>query len=485
MAGRPNWHSEHPPACTCARCNEGRRRRRDLHPVWDSALDDYEPPPNPPRKRRRGFVFGFFITLGLAIAVAVIGFVIYDSGILDRRTSPPSMAITWPTPTSAPTSAPTVAPTETPIPAETPTETPTSTPSPMATPTATPAPMATAMATPAPTVTPSPTITPTPPTEPTAMLEPTATSEPEDTPEPTAAPIPTATPKPPAGPGLAAFYPYRNGRYIVQSRRGLAESILETSWIEDGIADSEKDAIQEIVDMAAFHDGITKSVLALDWYEDGVSETELRAIRYLDAIAGDDEPAAEIVASLAWFVDGVSESDVYAMRNIRLISQDDGASARRIVAMPFISTLEPADIAAIRSLSSMAYFQSRGFEYVMARDSLSDGITDAQSPIVAMLYGVYKINPGLMDTLLDPNLTTIERRMISLPLTGSVDLVIVRTRPGAARSMDLLEYAARTSEELMGEPLPTNFVGLLFEDAVSGGFAGTNFGTHITIRSKV
>ena len=264
----------------------------------------------------------------------------------------------------------------------------------------------------------------------------------------------------------------------------MAESILETSWIEDGIADSEKDAIQEIVDMAAFHDGITKSVLALDWYEDGVSETELRAIRYLDAIAGDDEPAAEIVASLAWFVDGVSESDVYAMRNILLISQDDGASARRIVAMPFISTLEPADIAAIRSLSSMAYFQSRGFEYVMARDSLSDGITDAQSPIVAMLYGVYKINPGLMDTLLDPNLTTIERRMISLPLTGSVDLVIVRTRPGAARSMDLLEYAARTSEELMGEPLPTNFVGLLFEDAVSGGFAGTNFGTHITILPK-
>ena len=239
-----------------------------------------------------------------------------------------------------------------------------------------------------------------------------------------------------------------------------------------------------MVDMAAFHTGITQSVLALDWYADGVGETELRAIRYLDAIAGDDEPAAEIVASLAWFVDGVSESDVYAMRNIRLISQDDTSSARQIAAMPFLSTLEPADIAAIRSLASMAYFQSRGFEYVMARVSLSEGITDAQSHIVAMLYGVYKINPSLVDTLLDPSLTTTERRMISLPLTGNVELVIVRTSPGAARSMDLLEYAARTSEELMGEPLPTNFVGLLFGDAVSGGFAGTNFGTHITIRSK-
>ena len=63
-------------------------------------------------------------------------------------------------------------------------------------------------------------------------------------------------------------------------------------------------------------------------------------------------------------------------------------------------------------------------------------------------------------------------------------LVIIRTGPGAARSMDLLEHSVRGAEELMGVPLPPNYVGLLFENAVSGSFAGTNFGTHIAILPK-
>ena len=71
------------------------------------------------------------MTLGLAALVAVVGFAVYDSGVLDRRTSPPSMAITWATATSVPTSAPTAAPTETP----TPTTTPAPSPEPTQTPT--------------------------------------------------------------------------------------------------------------------------------------------------------------------------------------------------------------------------------------------------------------------------------------------------------------------------------------------------------------
>ena len=47
--------------------------------------------------------------------------------------------------------------------------------------------------------------------------------------------------------------------------------------------------------------------------------------------------------------------------------------------------------------------------------------------------------------------------------------------------MDLLEHSVRGVEEFMGLPLPTNYVGLLYEDAVYGSNAGANFGTHIAI----
>ncbi len=73
-----------------------------------------------------------------------------------------------------------------------------------------------------------------------------------------------------------------------------------------------------------------------------------------------------------------------------------------------------------------------------------------------------------------------------LPLAGEVQLTIQRSKPGAARSMDLLEHTVRTIEEFMGEPFPVRYVGILFKDAVHAaeGSAGTNFGHVIAQRAK-
>ena len=103
------------------------------------------------------------------------------------------------------------------------------------------------------------------------------------------------------------------------------------------------------------------------------------------------------------------------------------------------------------------------------------------APVVATLHGVADTNPGLIPILLDPERVSLEQRTIALPLSGEVVLAVIRTGPGAARSMDLLEESVRTVEEYMEFPLSTSYVGLLYEDAVAGGFAGANFGTHMAI----
>ena len=63
-----------------------------------------------------------------------------------------------------------------------------------------------------------------------------------------------------------------------------------------------------------------------------------------------------------------------------------------------------------------------------------------------------------------------------------MQLTIQRSKPGAARSMDLLEHSVRTIEEFMGEPFPVRYVGILFKKAAHAveGSAGTNFGHVIT-----
>ena len=153
----------------------------------------------------------------------------------------------------------------------------------------------------------------------------------------------------------------------------------------------------------------------------------------------------------------------------------------RIVDMPFLETIEPPDISAITSLRLACGLQTGD---VCRGDVPRHGARwhiGRLGPIVATLNGVAENNPGLIDILLDRSKVSLELRTITLPLAGDVVLSIIRTGPGAAPSMDLLEHSVRGVEEFMGLPLPTNYVGLLYEDAVYGSNAGANFGTHIAI----
>ena len=261
-------------------------------------------------------------------------------------------------------------------------------------------------------------------------------------------------------------------------------SIVAIAWIADGVEASETEAVQELVYLAAFHETLAASLIGLQWLTDGIAETETEGLENFRYLAFDSKAAARHLASLPWFLDGITETEVGAISNLAYIAQNNAAAAERIVGMPFVAAIEPADASALETLADLAAFEKGSFNRVMAHTSIVRGITDSLAPIVAVLYGAAKTNPSLIERLLEPGSVYMERRSVTLPLTGEVDLVIVRTAPGAVSSMDLLEHSVRASEELMGQPFPTRYVGLLYEDAVKGAYAGRNFGTHIVVLPK-
>ena len=160
--------------------------------------------------------------------------------------------------------------------------------------------------------------------------------------------------------------------------------------------------------------------------------------------------AAETTVDLApaWVADGVSDSESEAIAGLTRMDAD---AAARVIDMPFLQTLDAADAAALNSLAALSADQLAD---VLSRPMLQHGITDDETPIVAALTIAFRADPHPVDTLLNPDATTVERRTVELPLAGDVELGIVRTRPGLRQSMDLLENAVRESENLMGEPLP-------------------------------
>ena len=274
----------------------------------------------------------------------------------------------------------------------------------------------------------------------------------------------------------------KNMSYIANKDTGVGLSIISLGWIQDGIADVEAEAIDWMNNIASAE--VALSVISLGWMQDGITETEVEAIKNMSYIANKDTGVGLSIISLGWMQDGITETEVEAIRYLGYIANDNTGAAERISKMPFLTAIDPADISALEALAGLAGFREESLEQILAHPSLASGITDALAPIVATLDGVAKTNPTLIDTLLDSDSVNLERRSIKLPLTGDVDLVIIRTRPGAARSIDLFEHSIRVSEELMGRPFSTRYFGLLYENALRAEYGGANSGTHITIRPK-
>ena len=299
---------------------------------------------------------------------------------------------------------------------------------------------------------------------------------------PSAPPALLAEPAPDALPAVAfSLRDFVNGRWLEQEDARLASSINRLEWVRDGVDEIESAAIQDLLYTAVEDLRVASRLVSLDWLTDGIDDTEAEAVSDLQRMAHNDAGTAARVLALGWVIDSIDAAEAEAIDHLASIAHHDATAAARIAGMPFAATVEPPDVTALRSLRELAAFHPESFERVLSHPTLSSGISDSWSSVVATLNGAAVNNPSLLDRLLDPDTVSLEQRSLRLPLAGEVVVDIIRTRSGTARSMDLLEHSLRCAEEFMAAPLPVSHVGLLFENAASGSAAGTNFGTHMAV----
>ncbi len=230
--------------------------------------------------------------------------------------------------------------------------------------------------------------------------------------------------------------------YISNLDASLAQSLASLPWISDGISDTEAMAIENLYYIAYDDPQALAALIALGWVRDGIGTLENDALEWIVNIQG-AEIASALVA-LDWIVDGIADPEHRGIEEISYLSYDHPEQTLSLLGMQFLRSVEAPDLSALTALSDLAGLKPGAFGTVMAHPAIRSGITDDMSPIVATLHGVADTNPGLIPVLLAPGGASMERRTVSLPL-------------------------------------PTGYAGLLYEDAVLGGFAGTNFGTHMAI----
>ena len=267
-------------------------------------------------------------------------------------------------------------------------------------------------------------------------------------------PTPTMPSLSPAGPPPAGYAELPNAAILARQNPAAAQAIQALPWIADGITAAERETAAALVNLVIVSEPLLRDLLAKPWVNRVDNFPELAAaLTALQGIAARREPAA----------------------------------ARRIAAMPFLNTLEPADGAALESLAQLAAADRETFARVIDHPALAGGIDDDAAKVVSVLAGVQQTNPNLLPRLLNWEQVTIEERTIELSGARPLTLAIIRLDPGAAGhpgSMDLLAAAVRFIADYMGEPLPVRYVALLFAEAVPDYSAGANFGTHIVVRPQ-
>ena len=298
---------------------------------------------------------------------------------------------------------------------------------------------------------------------------------------------------------------FPSGAWLEQNRPQAAIAIGSLPWIGDGVDARERYVAESLIAAATWYPDVFSALMNKSWVGDGVTDNEAIAIVWIFWTVRSSPQLAGGMLQKPWIQDAVSADEARVIRNLYWISRifDSellwqglsaaeadileprlSAAAVRILAMPFLDEVSGADAAAVVSMQRYSASSNPDFLEVIAHPRLSDGITDDEAKIVAVLGGTYQYNPSLVSVLLDPTRTTIEERAIHLPLSGAVNLAIVRTGPGAQRTMHLLEHSVRKVEGFVEAPLPTSHVSLLFEDAISDTAAGTHFGSHITMRPR-
>ena len=273
---------------------------------------------------------------------------------------------------------------------------------------------------------------------------------------------------------------------------GFIEGMLEMSWAQDDITIDEGKTVGYLYRAIRWAPEISDELLAYPWLEPAVTPEVAAAVEYLYRAGRYVPDLAEILVGKPWVQDGITRQEASVIHNLYLIAraQDESlesetnAMAVELVNMPFLDSIEGADVPATGSLRRLEYDDTSRYLEVMSHPVLQDGITDEEAKIVALLWGVNRYKPEHTDDLLTQTGIFVEEKTIQLPFSGEVQLAVFRHRDHVTPSMDLLENSVTFIEEFMASPLPHNYMAVYFTDAIPEHVGGKHFLTYIAAQPR-
>ena len=260
-----------------------------------------------------------------------------------------------------------------------------------------------------------------------------------------------------------------------------ALQIARLVWIADGVTNREEKAISNLQRIAR-HPKIADRVLHFDWVIEGIAYQEQQGLENLADLANNHPGLAAMVAEQPWLADGMTYHEQIAIRYLSYIAGSDRSLAENVVhSIP--GGLSNAYL--VISLGSLAVEDPSGFQMVREQPWISDGLDVEEKAFMITLRDTKSISMELFASVLKSRFT--RSTTVSLPESGEVRLWAFQSDPFPANdnSIETMERAVRSIEELLGLPFNTNDIIVLITPAGIGEtrepHPAVHVGSHIRI----
>ena len=193
-------------------------------------------------------------------------------------------------------------------------------------------------------------------------------SAPTPTPSPTPAPTPTPT--------LLTIHNTQNMRWLAQSHPSLYRQIEELPWVEDGLSEVERDAIDQLLYIAVADTQSLAATLGLPWVRDAISEVERDALDQLSGIGYSDSQSLAATLGLPWVRDAISEVERDALDQLSGIGYSDSQSLAATLGLPWVrDAISEVERDALDQLSGIGYSDSQSLAATLSLPWVQDAIS--------------------------------------------------------------------------------------------------------------
>ena len=270
-------------------------------------------------------------------------------------------------------------------------------------------------------------------------------------------------------------YVTNNVRWLARNYPALFLEIQALPWMQDGLSDLERSAVDELLYMAVGDVANLETALQLRWVQDAISEAEYEA---LDKLGFLDTPnPANLYAALntSWVQDDISATEYDIIDALGALDFDAPDIVFQLFSMPFLLSPDTTDALAILGMEELA--DGGRLAALTDHATFQDGITDDETTLIAAV-GTLDSAPDEIRRVLEPRGAAIETAQLGTNLTPGLKISIVRT--GSQSNPDTIEATRdwiEFVEDTMGLPLPVDHVIIVLnEEAVPDGAAGANYG---------